>query len=53
MPAAVQRSTISPSFQWVATTPVDVLLGEYRTYLEDERGLAAGTVWGANTRPSL
>ena len=27
-----------------ATTPADVLLAEYRRYLEDERGLAAGTV---------
>lgn len=28
----------------VAVTPADVLVGEYRRYLEDERGLAAGTV---------
>ena len=28
----------------VAATPVEVLLAEYRRYLEDERGLAAGTV---------
>lgn len=35
---------IPPPVVIAAVTPVDALLGEYRRYLEDERGLAAGTV---------
>jgi site-specific recombinase XerD len=35
---------VPPPAVMVAVTPVDVLLSEYRRYLEDERGLAAGTV---------
>ncbi|ROO52669.1 site-specific recombinase XerD [Micromonospora sp. Llam0] len=33
-----------PAAVMAAVTPLDVLLSEYRRYLEDERGLAAGTV---------
>ncbi|TWH70235.1 phage integrase family protein with SAM-like domain [Micromonospora olivasterospora] len=35
---------VPPPAAMAAVTPVDVLLSEYRRYLEDERGLAAGTV---------
>jgi integrase/recombinase XerD len=35
---------VPPPAVMAAVTPVDVLLGEYRRYLQDERGLAAGTV---------
>jgi integrase/recombinase XerD len=40
----LRRLGVPPPAASIATTPVDVLLGEYRRYLEDERGLAAGTV---------
>jgi site-specific recombinase XerD len=41
----LRRLGVAPSpAVMVAVTPVDVLLSEYRRYLEDERGLAAGTV---------
>jgi integrase/recombinase XerD len=36
--------TVPPPAVVVAVAPVDVLLSEYRRYLENERGLAAGTV---------
>jgi site-specific recombinase XerD len=35
---------VPPATVMDAVTPVDVLLSEYRRYLDDERGLAAGTV---------
>ena len=35
---------VPPPTVMAAVAPVDVLLDEYRRYLEDERGLAAGTV---------
>jgi site-specific recombinase XerD len=35
---------VPPPAVMVAVTPADVLVGEYRRYLEDERGLSAGTV---------
>ncbi|HEX2301020.1 MAG TPA: tyrosine-type recombinase/integrase [Pseudonocardiaceae bacterium] len=35
---------VSPSAVAVPVTPLEVLLAEYRRYLEEERGLAAGTV---------
>jgi site-specific recombinase XerD len=35
---------VPPPAATVATTPVEVLLAEYRRYLDDERGLAAGSV---------
>jgi integrase/recombinase XerD len=35
---------VPPPSAVVATTPIEVLLAQYRTYLLDERGLAAGTV---------
>jgi len=35
---------VPPPSAVVATTPMEVLLAQYRTYLLDERGLAAGTV---------
>lgn len=35
---------VPPPAATVAATPVAVLLAEYRRFLEDERGLAAGTV---------
>ncbi|WP_405100799.1 site-specific integrase [Micromonospora sp. NBC_01412] len=36
--------TVPPPAVTAAVEPVDVLIGEYQRYLEDERGLAAGTV---------
>lgn len=35
---------VAPPSAVIATTPTEVLLAEYRRYLEDERGLAAGSV---------
>jgi integrase/recombinase XerD len=35
---------VPPPAVTAAVTPVDVLLSEYRRFLDDERGLAAGTV---------
>jgi integrase/recombinase XerD len=39
-----REGAVPPPSAVVATTPVQVLLSEYRRYLENERGLAAGTV---------
>ncbi|MEV6969853.1 site-specific integrase [Hamadaea sp. NPDC051192] len=39
-----RSGAVPPPSAMVATTPTEVLLAEYQRYLEDERGLAAGTV---------
>jgi len=57
VPVGVGRRALAPLLEYlrrlqvvpppavlVAVAPADVLVGEYRRYLEDERGLSAGTV---------